>query len=172
MKKDPTVKKILDAMKNGKGKCKPNISCDECGPMELGGFDPKTGDIKLCWNNLKNTEASPCGGVNETLRHELTHQLFACLKLSPGPKDPCLACICEEINAYMVSGQCDDGSVWREINPDFKSKAECAQFSAANSCTGPCGFINPTKNELIRKINEATQAGCTYVYAGPNPIIP
>lgn len=172
----------IDARVRWKPGCKPDVFCsNECALNDLGKYGTYNGKkrIKLCNQSYPNfgtyppndprgkrpNEKNPkgpkiprgaCDAVIETLRHELVHLHADCVNFNNGGNGPCEQCICEELNAYSLSGQCDEGSVFRDVlypqqrpGESFDNKAECLARSAVNSCEGHCGLLTDEQKDAL-----------------------
>ena len=191
-RKDPTLaaiymllteKRAIGVGRKWKKGCQPKIKCcpasskkapcDKCANKgEFGGLIKGTQDIFLCsvnfgnYTNVAGSAHGKCGQIWETLRHELIHLLDQCTGIDRNAGlDPCELCVCDEYRAYDLSGQCDDGSVWRQINPQYKDKQDCIEQSIIGSCDAPCGFINKTDKERLATVTAAL-ANCTTYQLG------
>ena len=168
--------------------CKPNIvccddnvgKCDGCANKDEFGYNPKgTQDIAICAHNSRNYEGvagsshGKCGHMWETLRHELTHLLDSCTGYDRKGKNKCELCLCDELRAYTISGQCKRGSVWWELNP-FANELDCLYMSAKGSCGVDCYFEFAGLNtdakikEYIKDVKKGCKFYSTHGFPGEN----
>ncbi|MCR5183081.1 MAG: hypothetical protein K6B46_00060 [Opitutales bacterium] len=142
-KNNRRIRKTIEAIENNKKCKKPSISCECCTEPDLagtGGYYVE-GEVKICWNNNDLGTA-----VLNVLLHELIHAWNDCN--GEGSYD-CESSICDEIAAYLNSGQCQKGGLWRK--DEHKSTKDCVVDGVLFSSEGFCPLLS--KEALKKKIN-------------------
>ena len=106
--------------------CKvPDLICRvarACKVGDGGYFDPESKDIIICFDNYDSIS-----DLDAVIRHELVHAFDDCMGFD---WFNCRDRACSEIRAYSYSGQCEDGSPYRDGYP---TREECIKAYAADS---------------------------------------